>query len=264
MDWQTFGFIQNPLNTSPVGKSTLKLFTGHENELRICNNVLAGCNARIVIEGTRGVGTTSFGNYLRFNAEAKQLHLTPIDEIKVDASWRCETLLAAIISSVVREIELLEDNDNLINDARFTAAKSLSSRISETYRSFGLDAFGFGANYGEQAGAVTQPIIVPATMLGYHLEDLVALIRSAGYRNGFLFQLNNLDVGEIHKQDDLKYLFNAIRDYTQIDGTNWLFVGDLGLRRFISQHISRLDEIISYEVTLPPLPLAKVSQMAYQ
>lgn len=106
MDWQAFGFKDDPLKTSPITKSTLKLFTGHHEEVRICMNALTGSNVRIVIEGARGVGTTSFGNYLRFSAETKKIYFTPRTEIKMEQGWRLETLLAAIISNFVREIEL--------------------------------------------------------------------------------------------------------------------------------------------------------------
>lgn len=256
MEWQTFGFKDDPLKTSPITKTTLELFTGHSEEIRICMDVLTGSNVRVVIEGARGVGTTSFANYLRFSAEAKKMYLTPRTEIKVEQGWRFETLLAAIISNFVREIELRPEFEKLISDSRFQAAKALSSRIAETYRSFGIDAFGFGGSFGKQAGVVTQPIIVPSPVFGHHLEDLTALVKAAGYQKGVLFQLNNLDIGEIHSQEEMKYLLNSLRDYTQIDGTNWLFVGDLGLRKFIAQQVDRLDDIISYEVIIDPIPLS--------
>jgi len=261
MEWQAFGFKDDPLKTSPITQSTLELFTGHSEEIQLCTNVLTSSNVRIVVEGARGVGTTSFANYLRFSAEAKKIYFTPRTEIKVEQGWRSETLLAAIISNFVREIELLQNNGTILEDKRFQSAKALSSRIAETYRAFGVDAFGFGASYGKQAGTVTQPVIVPSTTLGHHLEDLISLIREAGYKKGVLFQLNNLDIGEIHSPEEMKYLLNALRDYTQIDGSNWLFVGDLGLRKFIAQHVDRLDDIISFEVKLDPISLSELSEM---
>lgn len=261
MDWQAFGFKENPLKTSPITKSTLAIFTGHEEEVKICSSMLTGSNIRLVIEGARGVGTTSFANYLRFNAEAKKLYFTPRTEIKVEPHWRLETLLAAIISNFVREIELLSQGDKLITDPRFQSAKALSSRIAETYRAFGVDAFGFGASYGKQSGVVTQPIIVPSPTLGHHLEDLITLVQEVGYSKGVIFQLNNLDIGEIHKEEDMKYLMNALRDYTQIEGSNWFFVGDAGLRTFIAREVDRLDDIISYEVRINPIPLSELSNL---
>ncbi|OGT69051.1 MAG: hypothetical protein A3J38_09700 [Gammaproteobacteria bacterium RIFCSPHIGHO2_12_FULL_45_9] len=261
MEWQAFGFKDDPLKTSPITKLTLALFTGHSEEARICMNVLTSSNIRIVIEGARGVGTTSFGNYLRFQSEVKKKYFTPSTEIKVEQGWRSETLLAALISNFVREMELRAEFTQVVEDKRFQSAKALSSRIAETYRSFGVDAFGFGANYGKQAGVVTQPLIVPSPVLGHHLEDLIALVREVGYQNGVLFQLNNLDLGEIHAPEDMKYLLNALRDYTQIEGSNWLFVGDVGLRKFIAQEVDRLDDIISYEVDLKPLPMTDITEL---
>ena len=261
MDWQTFGFKDDPLQTSPLTKPTLGLFTGHDEDVKLCQRVLSGRNVRLVIEGARGVGTTSFANYLRFNPETQKNYFTPQTEIKVEQGWRLETLLAAIISNFIREIELLDHNEDLLSNDRFKDAKALSSRIAETYRSFGIDAFGFGGSYAKQAGVVTQPVIVPSSTLGHHLEDLIHLVQSNGYAHGALFQLNNLDIGEIHREGDMKYLLNALRDYTQIKGSNWIFVGDRGLRKFIAQQVDRLDDIISYEITLNPVAVEDLPEM---
>jgi DNA-binding transcriptional ArsR family regulator len=89
--------------------------------------------------------------------------------------------------------------------------------------------------------------------LGDHLEELANIIKDLGYTNGLLIQLNNLDVGIIHEESHLKYLFNALRDYMQTDGISWILVGDKGLRSFIAQEVDRLDDIISHEVFIDPL-----------
>lgn len=261
MEWQAFGFKDDPLKTSPITKFTLELFSGHKEEVRVCMDVLSGGNVRIVVEGARGVGTTSFANYLRFNSEAKKLYFTPRIEIKVEQGWRFETLLAAITSNFVREIELRPEFAEFLSDEKFQAAKSLSSRIAETYRSFGIDAFGFGASYAKQSGVVTQPIIVPSSVFGHHLEDLIALVKKAGFNKGVVFQLNNLDIDEIHAQEDLKYLLNSLRDYTQIEGASWILVGDVGIRKFIAQNVDLLDDIISYEATINPVPESEFLEM---
>jgi len=253
MQWQSLGFKDDPLKTAPIVEETLSLYTGHGHEIRACQRVLSSSNVRIVVEGARGVGTTSFGNYLRFTAQKDRHYFTTKNEIKVDQGWRLETLLAVIISHLVRELELYVQEKSVTKDPRFQQAKSISSRIAETYRSFGVEAFGAGVNYGKTAGVVTQPIMVPSATLGHHIEDLVALIRERGYQHGVLLQLNNLDVGEVHAEQDMKYLLNGLRDYTQMDGTNWLLVGDVGLRKFIAQQVDRLDDIISYEVHIKPL-----------
>lgn len=252
MQWQSLGFKSDPLSTDPIFMETLKLYTGHEKEIQMCLNVLSEGNRRVVIEGARGVGTTSFANFVRFSLQEKKILFTPRNEIRVDAGWQLETLLSVIVANIVREIELFS-SDAMTKDKRFQSAKSLSVRIAETYRSFGVDAFGVGFNYGKSAGIVTQPVLVPAAVLGHHLEDLVSLVKSQGYEKGIVIQLNNLDVGAVHEEGHLKYLFNALRDYSQTNGLSWLFVGDVGLRKFIAQQVDRLDDIISFEVKIDPL-----------
>lgn len=260
MQWQSLGFKSDPLSTAPIFMETLKLYTGHDKAINTCLDILGEGNSRIVVEGARGVGTTSFSNFIRFSVQEKKLLFTPRNEIRVDAGWQIETLLSAVIANIVREIELFESS-TIVKDKRFQNAKALSVRIAETYRNFGVDAFGVGLNYGKNAGIVTQPILVPAAVLGHHLEDLVSLIKSIGYKKGILIQLNNLDIGEIHDEAYLKYLFNALRDYSQTDGTSWLFVGDVGLRKFITQQVDRLDDIISFEVQINPLSKAEFKNL---
>lgn len=261
MQWQSLGFKADPLSTDPIVRETLQLYTGHTQEMRMCLDILSNGDRRVVIEGSRGVGTTSFANYVRFSLQQQHLFFTPRNEIKVDAGWQIETLLSVVVANIVREIELFEADDKVIKDPRFQNAKALSVRIAETYRSFGVDAFGVGLSYGKNAGIVSQPILVPAAVLQHHFEDLVALVLSMGYSKGILVQLNNLDVGAVHSEAHLQYLFNALRDYVQTRGMSWLLVGDIGLRRFIAQQVDRLDDIISFEVEIDSLSKNEFKEM---
>jgi hypothetical protein len=179
----------------------------------------------------------------------------------VEAGWSLETLLSVVIANLIRELELFHPQKEVLNDERFQNAKALSMRIAETYRSFGIEAFGFGLNYGKSAGTSSQPVLVPSGVLGHHLEDLSALVTSIGYRYGTLIQLNNLDIGAVHEEGHAKYLFNALRDYIQTDGISWVMVGDIGLRRFIAQEVDRLDDIVSYEVEIHPLTKAEYESL---
>lgn len=252
MKWESLGFKENPFSTDPISQTTLPIYVGHKAEIKTGDTVLSEKNVLVVIEGARGIGTTSFANYLRFSAQTKELYFTPKNEIRVEPNWNLETLLAVILSNIVREIELSLP-PKIVKDQRFQETKALSLRIAEAYRSFGISAFGFGVNYGKSSGIVSQPMIVPSSVLGHHLEDLSVLIQSAGYKYGTIVQLNNLDVGTIHNEDHLKYLFNAMRDYFQTDGISWLLVGDIGLRPFIAQQVDRLDDIISHEMEINAL-----------
>lgn len=252
MEWESLGFRGNPFDTDPIRQTTLALYVGRDKIVSTCSQVLAEKNVLLVVEGARGIGTTSFGNYLRFNSQAKKQYFTPTNEIRVGAGWTIETLLAVVIGNIVRELDIFQ-SDRVAKNKKFQDAKALTMRIAETYRSFGVDAVGFGVSYSKNAGVVSQPVVVPAATLGHHLEDLAQLVTSLGYKFGILLQLNNLDIETIHETKHLQYLFNELRDYIQTDFVSWMLVGDIGLRKFIAQHVDRLDDIISYEVKIDAL-----------
>ncbi len=259
MEWQLLGYKTYPFSVDPISAETINLFTGHQKEVAMCRSVLNDKNVRLVIEGSRGVGTTSFANYLKFSAQKKKLYLAPRDEVSVEKHWNLESLLTAVISTVIRELELVYENV-VKNKKIFKEAKALSYRLSEAYNSFGVSAFAIGASYGKSS-TVTQPTFVPATTLRFHLEDLGKLAVELGYKNGILIQLNNLDVNVIHSEDHLEYLFNAARDYLQVANISWFLVGDVGLRSFIARRVDRLDDIISSEIFIKPLSKADYHEL---
>jgi len=261
MQWESLGFSANPFNTDPITQSTLALYAGRKQATNVCANILNEENILIVIEGARGVGTTSFANHLRFSAQEKNNYFTPSNEIRVGPSWSLETLLGSIIANIVREVELSLPS-KISKEKVFQDAKALTKRIAETYRSFGIGALGFGINYGKSAGISSQPVTIPSTVLGHHLEDLAALVQSMGYKHGILIQLNNLDIGEIQDEKHLKYLFNELRDYIQTKAVSWFLVGDIGLRKFIAQQVDRLDDIVSYEVNIGALNYVLFSEIS--
>jgi hypothetical protein len=140
-------------------------YIGHNQEISKYQNVLNQKNVLLIIEGKRGVGTTSFANYLRFSAQEIKSYFTPRNEIRIEADWRLETLLAVIIANIVRELDLFQP-EKVTKDKRFQNAKILSMQIAEAYRSFEVEAFGFGVNYGKSAGISPQPVIVSSAVLG--------------------------------------------------------------------------------------------------
>ena len=108
MQWESLGFKDNPFNTEPITIDTLSLYTGHATEIAACKDVVAQKDILMIIEGPRGIGTTSFANFLRFSTQKKKLYLTPRNEIRVNPDWNLETLLSAIIANIIREIEFFQ------------------------------------------------------------------------------------------------------------------------------------------------------------
>jgi len=251
MQWESLGFKDDPFRTQPITSYTLNLYTGNKEKLSQAEYALNTSNVNMVIEGDRGVGTTSFGNFLRFKAQEEGKYFTPMSEIKIEPYWNADTLLAAIIGSVVRTLEL--DYPSKVKDNKyFLEAKAIIGRITKTFRSFGLNGFGIGGSYGS-SGSISQPLIMPTQMLAHHIEDLVKVVQSLGFKYGILIQLNNLDVGTVQDEERLRILLNVMRDYLQTPGTSWLLVGDTELRRFIAQKVDRVDDIVVFETEITAL-----------
>jgi hypothetical protein len=251
MQWESMGFKDEPFKTQPITAYTLELYTGNEDKIKNIQFALQSNNIVMVIEGARGVGTTSMGNFIRFRAHEECKYFTLTSEIRIEPTWNSDTLMAAVLANVVSTLEIQYSN-KIKNKSKFKKAKAMVQQVTETYRSFGATAFGFGANYGKSSNA-TQPMAMPTQVLAQHLVDLVDVVYKLGFKYGILIQLNNLDVGVVQNEDHLKTLLNVMRDYLQMNGTSWLLVGDQSLRRFIAQNVDRVDDIIAYETDVTPL-----------
>lgn len=251
MQWETMGFKDEPFRTQPITAYSLDLYTGNKDKLEKCQFALHSNNIVMVIEGSRGVGTTSFANFLRFKAQEEKKYFTPTSEIRVEPNWNADTLMAAIIANIISTLEL-QYPDETKSKKEFKEAKAIVQQVTEIYRSFGIAAFGLGASYGK-SGGTSQPMIMPTQVLSQHLENLIKLTYKLGFKHGLLIQLNNLDIGVVQNEQHLKTLLNIMRDYFQTTGTSWLLVGDTSLRQFIAQEVDRLDDIVAHETEIVPL-----------
>ncbi|MBU1487536.1 hypothetical protein KKH56_05765 [bacterium] len=144
INWERWGFKGNPYNQDPIHEFELDLFVGREKELKMCQAGLATENARIVIEGSRGVGTTSLGNYLRYTLLKKKDYWTPIVEIAVGNNWNQDMLMANTIAALCWSLE--QRHPELIKDRKYKEIKMIIQQVQEKYKSYGAQILGFGAN----------------------------------------------------------------------------------------------------------------------
>src|ERR1700722_10416458 len=123
MQWESMGFKDEPFRTQPITAYTLELYTGNKEKIEKSQFVLHSNNIVMVIEGSRGVGTTSFGNFLRFKAQEEKKYFTPTSEIRIEPNWNANTLMAAVIANVVSTLEL-QHFDEIKDQSKFKEAKA--------------------------------------------------------------------------------------------------------------------------------------------
>ncbi len=256
--WEKWHLKDNPYSSNPVTESSLDLFVGRSKEITLCGNGLASFNSRIVIEGGRGVGTTSLANYVKYTLAKSGGYLTTDLEISVGRNWNVELLISNVLAAVVSSLEMRKPK--ITSLAGFQKIKRAVCVIDEKFKSFGGQLLGFGAEYGKSS-ASTLPHFLPVITLNRYMKDLSEIALQQGYNKGIIIHLNNLDVNTIFRQDELRRFFNEARDCFQIEGYHWLFVGDTGLRGFIGSNVDRLDDIITTELKINPLSLAEVRKL---
>ncbi len=253
-----WGLKSNPYTTTPISEETLNLFVGREKEIKLCQSTLKS-KAIIVIEGGRGVGTTSFGNVVRFNLKKKRGNFTPESEISTGPGWNREVFLANVLSNLVWSLE--KEEPKLGKNKRFIEIKRVTHQVRETFKNVSVQlnilGTGGGMGYGKQA-MVTTPPLYPVTTLTQCLKEITKIIKEIVYEKETLIQINNLDIETMIDPGQLIFLLNDIRDPLQLEGYGWLLVGDRGLRNFISSQVDRLDDIVSMEVCIEALSLEEV------
>ena len=248
----------NPYSQNPIDENSLNLFVGRKKEIEICSNALSTTNSRIVIEGGRGVGTTSLANYVRYTLAKNSNYLTPNLEISVARNWNQALLLSNVLSAVVYAFE--GKHKGISKNRKFNTIKKATQVIEQKYKTAGLQAFGFGGQLGTSS-VVSLPSIIPTTTLTQYMNDLAAICGKKGYSKGVIIHLNNLDIETIFEPEVLKHLLNEIRDIFQLKGYHWLLIGDEGLRGFIGSNVDRLDDIISAKIRLQPLTIKEVEEL---
>ena len=270
--WERYGFSDNPFDTralsmSPENKlSVSKAFIvgeSRQSSVTIMNNFLRGRGGgRIVVEGAVGVGKTTFVNYHRYKweYEAGTKLLTPVQEISVQADWGVREFLISILAATAGRLALAmkpkeAQKDDLLNEISaltgvlFKQTKGLSG---------GLSAFGFGANVSGSKAITVQIGEISTDKLKQYLHALLERIHHNGYA-GALFHLNNLELLARKDIDRLRYFFDDIRDFLQIENLYFIFVGYVGMFQEAIAPTERVRSIfLGKPIVLPVLSLEEV------
>lgn len=235
---------RNPFDTNPISLGTLDWFVGRRSELVLCQRLVTE-GAVVVVEGQLGVGTTSFGNVVRFHAPPR----TPKMELGVYSGWQSQTLLENVLVAVLHEVL---DDPKARRASVTRLLRPLVERVEQSVHSAGVSLLGVGGQVTRNV-AVTQPGIVPMETLRQGLVSLAEAFRPPGGGAAFTIQLNNLDPGVTFTDDELVSFLNDVRDSLQLPGFSWLLVGKKGLSRFVTQNVLRVRSIVAHDVTLEPL-----------
>lgn len=236
--WELYGLKKNPFDTSPLlvlgGTLPLDSFVGRKEEIKRLNKILGSKGgSRTVVFGDIGVGKTTFVNVVRHKAFISG-YFTPIKEIAVQENWEPIDFILNTISAIFSTLKLLKTKP--VNDTLYKKLEQLFELgISNT--SLSLDVAGFGGSYSKEKN---QPIHITITSLQELFEEIInGIIEKTN--NEIIIHYNNL---ELLHENKLRYLFNNLRDFFQIKGVHFIFVGNLTVRSSL-QGIPRFSSILT-------------------
>jgi predicted transcriptional regulator len=261
--WSRYGFRGNPFDTAALSASAgallpvSKAIVGRDmesTESKMLLGVLRSAGGgRAVVEGDVGVGKTTFVNYHRYlwEVEAEDKLLTPATEITVTGNLDVTNFVSNIVGALLGKIVLLK-GEKYVHSRPLLHELFLLNRVF-THRSLDVQAslFGFGGGVGRSAQAsVPEPTEV---QLVSYLRDLVAEVRTLGFKGIFL-HFDNMELASLRNPEETRQLFERLRDVLQIQDMYHIFVAQRGFFNEIISPLERVRSVFSgFPIHVPPL-----------
>lgn len=219
--WELYGVKENPFSTSPIlvigGTIKINSFVGREADVKRLWRILGSKGgSRTLVYGDVGVGKTSFVNVVRYKAMEKGF-FTPFKEIAVQEEWNIDSFILNTIASIYSTLKLMKDKP--VGEKTMKKLVSLFELGSKDLQ-YGLSIMGTGGNYGEQSKGIGT---INTVTLQNFFQELVTEIMG-NIKNEIVIHYNNL---ELLPEPKLRKMFENLRDFFQINGIHFIFVGNL-------------------------------------
>lgn len=271
--WERWGFIHNPLTTSPLAVHSNilpihKAFVGRSEmaqEVRVLLNTLRNPGGgRAIVEGEIGVGKTTLVNYHRYLWEhkAEDRLITPFREIPVYGRWDARQFLRAVLGHLSHKMLHLFKERKIRNNKLLKKMEFLYEVFYEETIDRELSAAGLGISYRKSNPT---NIHIPDLMefqLIHYTEEIVGEVKKLGYTGVFL-HFDNLELLSKEDLGKCQYLFEEIRDIMQIPDIYYIFVAKKGFYSQIIAPSERVSSIMGWPIQVPPLSCEEVLEAVH-
>jgi hypothetical protein len=250
--WEMYGLKSNPFSTNPLlirgGILPIDCFVGRKQEISTLELKFGSGGSRVLVIGDVGVGKTSFVNFVRYKA-MNYGYFSPIREIAVLNNWSTYDFILNTLFAIYTTI-IGESKQNLLPKSLLDKIKGLVEIGQNIFTGGGFSIAGFGAQWSKDQ-KTAYPI--PYMALLNLIENVVNEIYSKTGKE-IILHYNNLENLE---EQNLKTLFNDLRDFMQTPNINFIFVGNLTVNNII-QNITRVSTIFSDTIKINELSLSEV------
>lgn len=276
--WAPYGlsddpYFQQPLepDSDPDATRSISLFVGRDAEIRLLGGQVVGSSSsRAIVQGTAGVGKTSFVNRLKVTLSEHGV-LTHAEPVRVMPGMTPRRFIAAVLkvlNQMRASMAVSAPAGTLVQAAR-TAKRAAALGDEDAFWLRvgrivdGEDSLAGGvsvAAFGAQQQRVRIPSEVEEMSLHGELVQAVAYLTGRGTRR-VLVHVDNL---ENLSRDDVTAaagLMQDVRDAFLVEHSHWLFVGTTDIEGQIFRATPQVSGIIPFAVTLEPLDRAQVAEL---
>lgn len=253
--WEPFGLSGNPFFQSELSPGDplhpVTLFVGREAELeRVRRRLSTDTSTRTIIEGSPGVGKTSFVNRLKSDL-ARHGIATYDRPIRIESRSTQSSFIADVLRTLVRiRLGLGLDNGSGI--------WSRTVRLLE-----GEDLVGGSVSVMGVGGGFTRSFAAPQAPPDSLYEHLGAALEAMSRELDapVVLHVNNLEALTLERSEAAATLLLDLRDYLLLPGAHWVFVGASGIEDGIFRVHPQVSGIFPQALALQALPPSAVERL---
>lgn len=256
--WEVYGLADNPFDTRPISfqnrRLTFDVFVGRSAETHKLENVLySSSSTRTLVFGERGVGKTSFVNYVRNKNNEK--YFTPSSEIEIQRKWdETDFLKNTIIHSYYTLVQLKKSKNSFIDD-KFIA--DFAEKIGLEVKTDSLTAgISIGLISAAKTSGKTNSVLDNPRYLRELFDNLLTKIVESG-KKGAIFHYNNLD--RFDDEQELSSFLESIRDIVLTENAHFIFVGN----RFTADVFKNTDmfnRVLDDRIIINPIDISELKE----
>lgn len=241
MIWRRWGLKDNPYAIHEIDETTLDLFAGRSQEIKLFQNAFAGNKRIIFLEGDPGIGKTSLGNYWRYSAMQKRLCFTPYTEICISQPQNIYPVALRIIEAI--SWSLPQNHPFVIRDPEFRSfdkkfKELLSQLVNKTWHEIDL---------------VEDPYLTGIEEL---FNQLIQILSKLSYDSGVLIQIT------FAGPRDLENIFKKkLWKLMALDGIRWLLIGGSTLKEQLYCPEQNILPDDLYRISVKPLELPQIYEL---
>jgi len=245
--WQRWYLKDNPYDPNPIGEDSLDLFVGRKIEVQMLQGFCIEDGITAYLEGPRGIGASSLGNFVRYGFMQRKIYFTHYGEISLPANLCCYCAAANLLAAL--SWSLRQKHPHISRDPEFLDHEI---KIKD-----------FIIEHGKVCHDRARKI--PYAGLEYEYMFLfrktVDFVCKLGYQAGLIVQLESSSLS-LDSDDETAHNFMlGLCDFFKLSDYRWLLAGNHNFGEMLNKHAGFMKSGSLARINLDPIPLKEIEEI---